>query len=116
MATIGLRNLCTPALFYFVLSVVAIVMLAFQNMGNTQVYCVGAYSCPTSSVVAIFLVKIVYVLFWTWLLNIICKSGYETVSWVLVLLPFILMFILIAMMFISHFDFAKYTSYNVLFM
>ena len=116
MAVVGLKNLCTPALFYFVLSAVAIVILAFQNFGNTQVYCVGSYSCPTSSIVAIFILKIVYVLFWTWLLNIICKSGYETVSWVLVLLPFILMFVFISMMFIMHFDFAKYTSFNVLFM
>lgn len=116
MATTGLRNLCTPALLYFLLSAVVIVLMALQNMGNSQVYCVGAYSCPTSSIVTIFIVKIVYVLFWTWLLNVICKSGYETVSWVLVLLPFILMFILIAMMFVMHFDFAKYTSFNVLFM
>jgi len=94
------------------MSTVAIVMMALQNMGNTQVYCVGAYSCPTSSIVAIFLLKAVYVLFWTWLLNIMCKSGYETVAWVLVFLPFLVMFILIALMFISHLDFAKYTTIN----
>jgi hypothetical protein len=113
MAVVGLRNLCTPALLYFILSAVAIVMLAFQNMGNSQVYCVGAYSCPTSSIVAIFILKVVYVLFWTWLLNIICKSGYETVAWVLLLLPFVLMFIFIAMMFVMHFDFAKYDTWHI---
>lgn len=113
MATIGLRNLCTPALFYFIMSTVAIGMMALQNMGNTQVYCVGAYSCPTSSITSIFLLKAVYVLFWTWLLNIICKSGYETVAWVLVFLPFLVMFIFIALMFVSHFDFAKYTTVSI---
>lgn len=113
MAIVGLRNLCTPALLYFVLSAVAITMLAVQNMGNTQVYCVGAYSCPTSSIVAIFLLKIVYVLFWTWLLNIICKSGNETVAWILVFLPFLFMFIILALMFVMHFDFTRYASLNI---
>jgi hypothetical protein len=113
MAVVGLRNLCTPALLYFVLSAVAITMLAFQNMGNNQVYCVGAYSCPTSSIVAIFLLKIVYVLFWTWLLNIICKSGYETLSWFLVLLPFILLFILIGILFFTQIDPARHATLNI---
>jgi hypothetical protein len=32
-------------------------------------------------------------LFWTWILNFICKSGYPGVSWFLLLLPYILLII-----------------------
>ena len=110
---VGLKDLCTPAMVYLLLSIVAIVMMAMQNLGNNGVYCVGSYSCNTSSVVSLFMLKIVYVLFWTWLLNVLCKSGYETVSWILVLLPFVLLFILIAILFYTQFDSARYTRLSI---
>jgi len=113
MDVVGLRKLCPPAMVYLLLSIVAIVMMAIQNLGNSGVYCVGSYSCDTTSVVSIFMLKIVYVVFWTWLLNVLCKSGYETVSWILVLLPFVLLFILIAMIFYTQFDSARYTNINI---
>lgn len=95
-------------MLYLLLSAVAIVVLAFQNMGGDGVYCVGSYGCQGPSVAMMFTFKIIYVLFWTWLLNVVCKAGYETVSWILVLLPFLLMFIFIAMVFATHFPATKY--------
>ncbi len=105
---IGLRNLCTPALIYFVLSAFAIVLMAMQNINDTSVYCVGSYSCQGTNNMVLFAFKIIYVIFWTWLLNVLCQSGYETVSWVLVILPFVLMFIFVAMVFASHVPVNKY--------
>jgi len=96
---VGLNNLCSPAYFYLVISMLAIVIMGFQNMGNESVYCLGSYSCNVSSATLIFIIKIIYVLFWTWLLNIICKSGFTSIAWFLVLLPFILLFILISSIF-----------------
>lgn len=108
MAYIGIKDLCKPAMLYLIMSMVAIFMIGFQNIGNTNTYCVGNYSCSTPSVVAIFLLKIIYVLFWTWILNILCKSGFEVVSWVLVLLPFIFLFVILAWMMLSHADRSRY--------
>ena len=113
MAITGLTKLCRPAMFYLIISSIAIVVMAFQNLGDNHTYCVGSYSCSTASVISIFTLKIVYVLFWTWLLNIICKSGYEFISWFLVLIPFILLFVLIAIIFFSHFDSGKYLTFNI---
>jgi hypothetical protein len=42
------------------------------------------------------LIKWVFVLLWTWVLNFICKSGYPMVSWVLVLLPYILALLMVS--------------------
>jgi hypothetical protein len=98
MAVVGLKNLCTPAYVYLVISVIAIIIMALQNMSNPQLYCIGMYSCQTSSIVTIFLLKIVYVIFWTWILNIICSAGATNLAWFLVLLPYILLFIFIGIL------------------
>ena len=100
MPIVGLKNLCEPAMFYLVISLIAILIMAFQNIysGSNNVYCLGSYSCVVSSTFLIFVIKMVYVIFWTWVLNLICRAGVPVLSWVLVLVPFILQFILLASM------------------
>lgn len=92
-----LSQLCTPAFVYFVLSVVGIIVTIFQNMGNTNKYCLGNLTCNVPSTVAIFIMKIICILFWTWILNLICNDGHKNIAWFLVLLPFILMFLVVGM-------------------
>jgi len=101
MAIAGLRNLCTPSYIYLVISLVAIFIMAIQNFGNENVYCLGSYSCEVSSTFLVFLIKIVYVLFWTWILNLMCRAGATSLAWVLLLLPFILFFVLVSLMIFS---------------
>ena len=101
---IGLKNICNPAMLYLILSMFALVIMAVQNYHGDTVYCLGDYSCNVSSVFLIFLIKFIYIIFWTWLLNIICKSGFPIVSWILVLLPFILLFIMISFLFLTELD------------
>ncbi len=98
MAPVGLKNLCPPALFYLVISLVTLFIVAFQNYGNEQLYCIGYYSCPVSSIYLVFILKLIYIIFWTWLLNIICKSGYSLISWLLVLIPIMSFFILLGLL------------------
>jgi hypothetical protein len=71
-------------------------MIAIQNslMGSIDIYCIGNFTCNISPII-MFSVKIIYVLFWTWILNIICKYVGDYVSWILVLIPYILLFIMI---------------------
>ena len=101
MELVGLKNLCTPAYFYLVVSIITIIIMAFQNYNNVNVYCLGNYSCQTYSTLLIFITKIMYVIFWTWVLNLICRGGGKNVAWFLVLLPYILLFILLGFLFIS---------------
>lgn len=89
-------NLCTPATIYLVLSAIGIIMIAFQNYGmSVNMYCVGNVRCPVQSSVPIFIMKILYVAFWTFILNTLCSYGYNQLAWFLLLLPFILFFIFI---------------------
>ena len=101
MSIVGLRNLCTPAVIYLAISMLLLVVMYIQNRNNVDVYCLGAYECDVTNVTAIFLVKFVYILFWTWILNLICSSGFTSISWLLLLMPIILSFLLNALLFIS---------------
>ena len=87
-----LKDLCTPALVYLVVSVVGLIVSAYQNMGNQNRYVLGTVSKPVTNTLLVFMIKIVYVLFWTWVLNLICGDGHTGIAWFLVLIPFILLF------------------------
>lgn len=88
-----LRDLCTPALIYFLISAFGIIVSAIQNMGSTRRYFFGPYSCRVFSCFVVFVVKVMYVLFWTWLLNLMCKDGHGEIAWLLVVFPFVLLMV-----------------------
>jgi hypothetical protein len=96
-----LKELCSPALFYFVLSMVGLVLAAYQNMGRRNTYVLGGMTRTVPNTGLVFVVKIIYILFWTWILNLICKDGHTSISWFLVLFPFILLFSVVLLMMVS---------------
>lgn len=96
------RKLCSPAYLYLVISVVAIIAMMLQNVGNTDRYCLGVYECQVQNTALVFIMQLVYVAFWTFILNALCQAGYRQVSWFLVLLPFILFFVLLGLMIVSQ--------------
>ena len=96
-----LKELCTPALVYFSISIIALVMVLLQNLGNRNSYNIGSFYCRVPNTTLVFIVKLIYILFWTWVLNLICKDGYTGISWLLVLLPFILFFVIIGLLLIN---------------
>jgi len=73
----SLSKLCTPALIYFVLAVIFMVMGLMAKFQPVTLIIKGAF-----------------VLLWTWFLNYLCSKGYSGVSWFLVLMPYILMLLL----------------------
>jgi hypothetical protein len=76
-------KLCTPAKIYFAIAVVASIIALVNGVG----------------IVAVFL-KLVFAFIWTYILGWLCNKGYKTISWVLVLLPYII--IALAMFGIYH--------------
>ena len=97
-----LKDLCPPALLYFVISMIGVVILVFQNIGNRNHYSLGNFSCRVPITILCFIFKIIYILFWTWILNLICKDGYTGISWLLVLFQFILMFVIIGLIMLNR--------------
>lgn len=90
-----LRDLCSPAFVYFSISMLSLIVMIIQNRNNTNTYCVGPYECNVENTYMVFAMKFVYILFFTWILDVICKRGHTSVSWFIVLFPFMLMFVLI---------------------
>lgn len=81
-------NLCTPAKIYFVLAVIAAITALFNGV----------------PIIAAF-IKLVFASIWTFVLSWLCSKGYKSVSWFLVLLPFV-------MIALAMFGFAKAQNQN----
>ena len=96
-----LKDLCSPAFIYFIFSMIALILVLFQNLGNTNNYNVGSFSCKVPNTAIIFIIKLIYILFWTYILNLICKDGHKTLSWLLVLLPWILLFVIMGILMLN---------------
>ena len=67
------QQLCTPAKIYFFLAVLACIIALFNSV----------------PVLAVFM-KLMFAFIWTYGLNWLCSKGYKSVSWALVLLPYII--------------------------
>jgi hypothetical protein len=67
-------KLCTPAKLYFAIAVIASVIALFYNV----------------SIYAVF-IKLVFAFIWAFILGYLCDKGYKTISWFLVLLPYIIL-------------------------
>jgi hypothetical protein len=76
-------KLCTPAKIYFAIAVVASIIALFKGV----------------SVMAIAF-KLFFAFIWTYVLGWLCNKGLKTLSWFLVLLPYIV--IALAMFKIYH--------------
>ena len=66
-------ELCDPAKLYFVLVIISIIIGLFSGFQFLAI-----------------IVKLIFAFIWTMVLNWLCKKGWQTLSWILVLLPFIL--------------------------
>jgi len=58
-------------------------------------YCAGHFECDLNfSKWAMVIIQLLYVLFWTIILDSLCKNGYKNFSWILVLIPYVMFFII----------------------
>jgi len=96
------KNLCTPAFIYLLISAIAFIVIALQNFGNTTKYCLGQFECFVPNTFIIFVFKAIYILFWTFVLNALCKAGYSEISWFILLLPLILLFIILGLIIMTY--------------
>lgn len=97
-----LRNMCTPATIYFVISLIGLILVGVNNLDNSDRVCVGDYNCYVGNNTTIFIINAIYILFWTFVLDLMCKAGYSSLSWFILLLPFIILFIVFATLMVKE--------------
>ena len=90
-------NMCKPAKIYLSISMLSILVMLVQNlMDSSSSYCLGSLKCNLDySNVLVFLVKLVYIGVFTVVVDSLCKNKFKKLAWLLVLLPYILMFVLL---------------------
>ena len=64
---------CTPAQLYLILAGISLLTAFFNDFK-----------------VITLVVNGIFVLIWGWILNWLCSKGFKAISWILVLLPFIM--------------------------
>ncbi len=95
----SIKDLCNPSMLYFVLSIIVLIVIGIQNLkGDDHLLCLGQYKCTVGSKTVVFLLHAIYMLFWTFVLDLICKAGYSELSWFIVLIPFLIAFILMGIL------------------
>jgi len=62
----------------------------------------GNYECPVDNINWIYLIKVIYVLITTIVLESLCKNGYSAISWFLVFFPILFYFIALGFFMISQ--------------
>ena len=88
----NLQQYCTPAKVYLAISFISVLIIVIQNLLNPNMneLCIGKYKCAISYKIILLIFKIIYILFWTWLLNALCRYGLTSIAWFILLIPFLL--------------------------
>lgn len=86
----NLNELCTPSLLYFIISIFGLFFIGLSNINSPDKLCIGSYKCNVGNNTIIILLNAIYILFWTFILDLLCKNGWGDLSWFIFLLPFIL--------------------------
>ncbi len=67
----NISELCTPAMIYFALSFIFLILSGFSNFNIVSI-----------------VIKFLFILLWSWVLNYLCNRGFSIISWILIILPF----------------------------
>lgn len=99
----GFDKYCTPARIYLGISVIAITSIVIQNLlnKNNNELCIGMHKCSMEHKSLVLVFKILYMFFWAWLLNNLCKKGLKKLAWAILLIPFLLIAIIMAGMMVA---------------
>lgn len=87
-------DLCKPSQYYLVFAVVGLVLTITFNV------LIGA-ACGKIANTFTFMTQLLYIFFWTFVLNKICEKGYRNFSWFLFLLPLVSTSIVITITFMT---------------
>jgi hypothetical protein len=95
-------KLCAPAQIYLIVAIIMLILSYFGLSAISQQLTMHQSSGPLLQSLNFtyqkdsqtsYVVQGVFILVWTWVLSYLCRKGYISLSWFLVLLPWVLMFL-----------------------
>ena len=96
-------GLCLPAQIYFVISIIGLLVLAITNTaGDPNTLLIGSMRMYVPSVLLVFVWKFIYIVFWTYVLNLICNDSHADISWLLISIPLLLSIIAVLVLILSQ--------------
>lgn len=111
MAILSVGGLCPPAQAYLGLSLVGMFFFFFTAYDASQQFCDKSIGCNIGNTSFMMVVKLLFVLLYTWMLNLLCNRVSPWASWVLVLLPFV--YVALYMLYWEVPTLARQASYKV---
>lgn len=86
-------NLCTPSKIYLVVGIILLSISLYYDItkNDTDKICLGSVKCKIKNKPSYYLLNVFFIILWSWILNLLCRYGWTTLSWFLLLFPYILM-------------------------
>jgi len=93
----AIMKVCTPSKIYFIIAVILLFLSVINDMQNKDKskVCLGTLKCTNKPLY--YFMNVIFILFWTWVLNKLCTTGWVKLSWFLLLFPFFLLIALFIM-------------------
>ena len=95
-------NLCTPAQIYLIISFILMILSYFGLNAISQQFTLNQSNNSflqslnftyQKDARTSYVIQAVFIVLWTWVLSYLCNKGFSQLSWFLVLLPWVLMFL-----------------------
>jgi hypothetical protein len=95
-------KLCTPAQIYLIVSFILMVLSYFGLNAISQQIALNQSSSSflqslnftyQKDARTSYVVQAIFIVLWTWVLSYLCNKGFSNLSWFLILLPWVLMFL-----------------------
>ena len=96
------NNLCTPAQLYLIISFILMILSYFGLNAISQQFTLNQSNNSflqslnftyQKDARTSYIIQAVFIVLWTWVLSYLCNKGFSNLSWFLVLLPWVLMFL-----------------------
>jgi hypothetical protein len=93
----AVMKLCTPSKIYFFIAIILLFLSFVSDLKNKDKdkVCLGKLKCKNKPLY--YFMNILFIVFWTWILNKLCSYGWVKLSWFLLITPFVILVILFAM-------------------
>jgi hypothetical protein len=79
---------CTPLYIYLVLAVISLIATVRTHLQNPKMVSVES-----------IIMSIIYMVFWTGVIYLLCSTCHENIAWIILLLPLIIMLLIIFLIF-----------------